>query len=126
MFCCLRSTTDFEIRFVRLLEKLTNGSTVEINYTGTSLLYRPGTMRGGKMESFDCGEERAIGYFLEPLLAVLPFSKLPVDLLLTGITNSEQDITVDTLRTVTIPLMKRFGMEDGLEVKVRRARGPWW
>ena len=28
------ATTDFEVNFLRLLEKVTNGTTIEINYTG--------------------------------------------------------------------------------------------
>lgn len=28
--------SDFEVNFLRLLEKVTNGSTIEINYTGWS------------------------------------------------------------------------------------------
>ena len=33
---------DFEASFLRLLEKITNGSAVEINYTGTSIYFQPG------------------------------------------------------------------------------------
>ena len=37
---------NFEASFLRLLEKLTNGSAVEINYTGTSVFYQPGIVYG--------------------------------------------------------------------------------
>ena len=30
-------------------------------------------------------------------------------------------LQVDVIRTVTLPLLRRFGVEDGLELKVRRA-----
>ncbi|CAF1606822.1 unnamed protein product, partial [Didymodactylos carnosus] len=41
---------DFEISLLRLLEKLTNGSVVDINATGTSLYYAPGALNGGQVE----------------------------------------------------------------------------
>lgn len=47
-----------------------------------------------------------------------PFAKKPFALTLTGVTNNEQDPSVDVLRTVTLPLIRRFGVEDGLELKV--------
>ena len=35
-----------EISFLRLLEAVTNGSHIEISYTGTTLVYRPGLITG--------------------------------------------------------------------------------
>ena len=32
---------DYEASFLRLLEKITNGSVIEINYTGTFFFYSP-------------------------------------------------------------------------------------
>ena len=37
-----------EAGFIRLLDKLTNGSKIEVNETGTSLSYQPGSLLGGK------------------------------------------------------------------------------
>ncbi|KAJ3077405.1 rRNA-processing endoribonuclease [Podochytrium sp. JEL0797] len=96
---------DYEVSFLRLLEKVTNGSHLEISYTGSSLLYKPGVITGGKI-SHDCPNSRAIGYFLEPLIAIAPFAKTPFHLTLNGITNDNVD--VDTLRTVTLPTLKKF------------------
>jgi RNA 3'-terminal phosphate cyclase-like protein len=108
---------DFEISFVRLIEKLTNGCSIEINYTGTSVLYKPGAIIGGVV-SHDCGNERSISYFLEGLIALAPFAKKPFCVTLTGITNDPIDVSVDTIRTVTLPQLKRFGIDDGAELKV--------
>ena len=47
-----------------------------------------------------------------------PFAKKPFALTMTGVTNNEQDPSVDVLRTVTLPLVRRFGVDDGLELKV--------
>lgn len=64
--------------------------------SGTSIVYKPGVIIGGKV-SHDCGTSRAIGYFLEPLIALGPFSKNPMNITLNGITNDNVDISVSTL-----------------------------
>jgi len=48
---------------------------------------------GGKIQH-DCPTSRAIGYFLEPLIALAPFSKLPFEITMMGITNNNLDISV--------------------------------
>ncbi|KAJ3333069.1 hypothetical protein HDU93_008801 [Gonapodya sp. JEL0774] len=112
---------DYEVSFLRLLEKVTNGSVIEISYTGTSVHYRPGVITGGDVEHA-CPTSRAIGYFLEPLVALAPFSKLPFELALTGITNDNVDPSVDMIRTALLPVLRRFGggLEAGLELQIKK------
>ena len=55
---------DYEASFLRLLEKMTNGSTIEINHTGTMVTYHPGIISGGTIRH-ECPNSRGIGYFLE-------------------------------------------------------------
>jgi len=102
-----------------LLDKLCNGTRVDINHTGTVVKYKPGLLIGGKI-THDCPPSRAIGYFLEAIICMAPFAKKPFALTLTGVTNNEQDPSVDVLRTVTLPLIRRFGVEDGLELKISK------
>ena len=88
----------FEASFIRLLDKLTNGTHVEINETGTSLFFRPGLIVGGSVEH-DCGGDgpssRSAGWFLEGIAALGPFSKRPIFLSLTNcITNDDMDTSV--------------------------------
>ncbi|KNC79548.1 18S rRNA biogenesis protein RCL1 [Sphaeroforma arctica JP610] len=104
------------------MDKLTNGSLIEIGYTGTSLLFRPGVLSIRRKIEHDCGTSRAIGYFLEPIIALAPFAKSDLNLTLTGITNDDIDPSVDILRTVSLPLLKRFGVDDSVVLKVN-ARG---
>ena len=60
-----------EASFVRLIDKLTSGSRIEINETGTTLRYSPGFLAGGAVEH-DCGTSgRPVGWFLD---AVLPLA----------------------------------------------------
>jgi RNA 3'-terminal phosphate cyclase-like protein len=47
-----------------------------------------------------------------------PFAKNPCDITLHGITNGVDEVTVDLLRTATLPHLKLFGVEDGVELKV--------
>ena len=43
----------------------------------------------------------------------------PLSITLKGITNDHLDPSIDVIRTVTLPLLKRLGVEDnGLELKV--------
>jgi RNA 3'-terminal phosphate cyclase-like protein len=49
--------TDYEANFLRLIDKMTNGSKIEINETGTTLKYVPGFILGGKVQH-DCGNSR--------------------------------------------------------------------
>ncbi|KAH6596470.1 hypothetical protein BASA50_005174 [Batrachochytrium salamandrivorans] len=110
---------EYEASFLRLLEKMTNGSNIEINYAGTGVTYHPGIIAGGKI-THECPPSRSIGYFLEPLIALAPFAKVPLELTLTGITNDNVDISVDLVRTLLLPQLNKFGIEDGVELKISK------
>jgi len=110
---------DFEACLLRLLEKITNGCVVKINPTGTSLKYVPGLLMGGDF-SHDTPVTRSMGYYLEVLVALAPFGREPLSVSLTGITNDDQDLSVDIIRVVTLPLYKKFGFEGEATLKVKR------
>ena len=118
--CLIRATTDYEVSLLRLLEKITNGSTIEISYTGTTLLLHPGLLPGGSY-THTCPLTRPIGYFLETLLTLAPFGKRPLDVKLEGITGEEgKDMSVDMIRTVGLPTLHLFGVVEGLELQIKR------
>lgn len=110
---------EFEASFLRLMDKLTNGTKIEVSETGTALVYIPGLLVGGQCEH-DCSNERSIGYFLEGIIPLAPFCKKPLKVLLSGVTNDKYDITVDTIKFVTIALMKKFGIDEGLDLKINK------
>jgi RNA 3'-terminal phosphate cyclase-like protein len=111
---------DYEINLIRLVEKMTNGTVIRINHTGTSLDYVPGILAGGSVVH-DCNG-RGIGYFLSLAILLAPFCKKPLNLTLRGITNDNVDITVDSVRTVLLPQLKHFGIDDvELSIKKRGA-----
>ena len=128
-----------EISFLRLLEAVTNGSHIEISYTGTTLLYRPGLVTGSAPGSgatggvikheLPAGCERGISYFLIPLCLLAPFSKAPVNVLFTGpgvITSATPggDISADSVRTAILPLYANFGISTKLEIRITRRSNP--
>ncbi|XP_068190758.1 RNA 3'-terminal phosphate cyclase-like protein isoform X1 [Antennarius striatus] len=116
---------DFEASFIRLLDKVTNGSRIEINQTGTVLFYQPGLLSGGTVEH-DCHTQRSIGYYLEAILMLAPFMKTPLKATLRGVTNGPTDPTVDLLKSTALPLMKKFGIDgEGFDLKVvKRGMAP--
>ncbi|CAM9300121.1 unnamed protein product [Choristocarpus tenellus] len=131
-FMCSFRTLDWqmgilghEAAFLRLVDKLTNGTKVEINETGTTLKFKPGYMVGGQA-THECGTGRSIGWFIEGIIPLALFSKTPVCLTVSGITNDDLDLSVDALKAVTLPLLKRFGIAEdgGLELKVKRRGSP--
>lgn len=106
-----------EVSFLRLLEKMTEGTRVEISYSGTALLFHPGTLAGGTFTHV-CPVGRGVGWFLEPLLGVAAFGKKDLVLTLKGVTTNGRDVSVDTLRTSGLPHLAMFLEKDGLELKV--------
>ncbi|TRM62629.1 RNA 3'-terminal phosphate cyclase/enolpyruvate transferase [Schizophyllum amplum] len=114
---------DYEISLLRLLEKLTNGTVIEISVTGTAILVKPGIIAGGAL-THDCPLSQAIGYYLEPIIMLAPFAKKPVQLTLRGVTTDGKNLSVDILRTVTLPHLQLFGISDGVELRIKKRGSP--
>lgn len=102
---------DFEISFLRLLENVTNGSVIEISYTGTTVIYKPGLIIGGSF-THNCPSSRTCGYYIEPMLYLAPFSKKKFSIVFHGITSSKQDPGLDFIRWGLLPVMEKFGVRD--------------
>lgn len=101
-----------EVSFLRLLDKLTNGTRISINETGTTVNFRPGMVVGGRLEH-DCAKGRAVGYYIEGVLPLCAFSKGGMELTLRGVTDNDVDVSLDALMASTLPVMGRFGPELG-------------
>ncbi|KAF2186952.1 18S rRNA biogenesis protein [Zopfia rhizophila CBS 207.26] len=130
-----------EVSFLRLLESITNGSTIEFSYTGTTLVYRPGLITGSAdglgasggvlRHELPAGCTRGISYFLIPLCLLAPFSKAQVNVIFHGpgvITSATPtgDVSVDTVRTAILPLFAQFSIERNIELRIlkRSCAGP--
>ncbi|KAG9511382.1 RNA 3'-terminal phosphate cyclase-like protein, partial [Fragariocoptes setiger] len=114
-----------ERNLLDLINKLTSStSVIEINKTGASVTFKPGTIHGGQI-THDCCNDRSISYYLEVLIYLGPFCKKPLVATLNGVTNDPIDPSVDALKVSSLPILKRFiGDHEGqkLELKVA-ARG---
>ncbi|KAJ5936133.1 hypothetical protein N7454_005431 [Penicillium verhagenii] len=128
-----------EISFLRLLEAVTNGSQMEISYTGTIVVYKPGLITGSAPGSGASGGmithelpsncNRGLSYYLIPLCLLAPFSKAPMKILFTGagvITSSTPtgDMSVDSVRTAILPLYNQFGMFNNVELRILKRSNP--
>ncbi|BGP28211.1 hypothetical protein JCM10295v2_007198 [Rhodotorula toruloides] len=113
----------YEVSFLRLVEKLTQGSKVEISYTGTSVLFHPGTIQHGQV-THQCPLERGVGWFLEPLLAIAPFGKKDLSLTLRGVTTDGRDASVDVVRTSGLPHLAMFLDKEGVELRITKRGHP--
>jgi RNA 3'-terminal phosphate cyclase len=60
---------------------------------GTTILVKPGIIAGGSIVH-DCPLARSVGYFLEAMVMLAPFSKRPMHLTLRGVTTDDKDLSV--------------------------------
>lgn len=132
-----------EISFLRLLESVTNGSSMQISYTGTTITYHPGLITGtiagqGAVEGDVIEHQlpatctRGVTYYLLPLCLLAPFSKAHMNVRFSGpgvITSSTEtgDPSVDSFRTAILPIFGLFGIPPArieLRVLQRSCAGP--
>lgn len=100
---------DYEVSLLQLVEKLSNGTVVEINETGTRLRMLPGVLIGGRVVH-ECGASRSIGWFMESVLLLAVFARRPTWITLKGTTNDGMDPGVDVFRQTTLPLLRSLGV----------------
>ncbi|PAV88894.1 hypothetical protein WR25_07479 [Diploscapter pachys] len=110
--------SNYESKLISLLEKLCNGTKVEINQTGTQVRFRPGMISGGVV-NFDCGTQKCISYFLEPVILLSPFCKTPVVVKLKGITNHPGELSVNAMKACWLKVYNKFVLNDEkLDLKI--------
>ena len=83
----------YEVCLLKLIDKVTNGSMVNINHTGTKLIFRPGiiTNNDGVPFEYQCDLERSISYYMEPLIMIGLMGKAKLQGTLYGNTNDNTD-----------------------------------
>ncbi|KAL7479582.1 hypothetical protein ACHAW6_005309, partial [Cyclotella cf. meneghiniana] len=105
---------EHEASFLRLIDRMTNGTKIEINATGTQLRFKPGVLLGGTVEHHcPTGEgARSVSWYLEGIMPLAPFGKEPLELTLSGITDGTSDVdpSVDYLSASFLPLYIKFGV----------------
>lgn len=125
----------YEASFLRLICKVTAGSELAIDATGTAFSLRPGVLRGvhsnadaagrgsasasaasASPVTHSCHAGRGVAYFLEPLVLLSAFSRFRMHVLLKGVTDAHPlDPSVDLLRLEMLPL---------LQTLLKKAGGP--
>ncbi|XP_039450362.1 probable RNA 3'-terminal phosphate cyclase-like protein [Culex pipiens pallens] len=111
---------EYETDLLKLMDKVTNGTRIKVDRSGCSFQYVPGLLNGGAFQH-DCCPERGIGYYLDVLLALGPFCKTPLDVTLTGVTNSPESPSVDHIKGAAFGALKRFLLDgEGLELTIRK------
>uniref|UniRef100_A0A8C4R9H0 RNA 3'-terminal phosphate cyclase-like protein n=1 Tax=Eptatretus burgeri TaxID=7764 RepID=A0A8C4R9H0_EPTBU len=113
--------SEHEASLLRLLEKVTNGTRIEINSTGTRLFVSPGSLDGGLVEHW-CPVGRSVGYWLEFLLCLAPFCRRPLRATLRGVTNGADSPSADLMKATVRPALAAFGLDEGFDIQVL-ARG---
>lgn len=104
-----------EVRYLELIGRITTGSIVDINESGTRLEFTPGVIMnnpGHGHIAFDCGTERSLGYYLEGILPLVIFGKNKLNMTLKGASHSEADNGLDSVIYAQIPILKKFGVEN--------------
>lgn len=108
---------EHEIKFLELLTQLTQGTIVEISDSGTEVKFTPGVIRGGNVD-FECGSKYGIAYYLEPLIVLLPYAKLPTRLTLTGLTADRTENGMDSLKYFYDSLLQSINLSSILTIKI--------
>ena len=114
---------DHEVSFLRLIESVTNGSTIEISYTGTTVLFKPGIIVGGSL-THNCPNSKPVGYFIEPMLYLAPFSKKKFSIVFRGITASNTDAGLDAIKWGLLPILEKFGVRECALHTLKRGSPP--
>lgn len=114
---------DYEISFLRLMESVTNGSQIEISFTGTTVIYRPGIIIGGS-HTHNCPNSKPVGYFVEPLLYIAPFSKKKFSIIFRGITASHSDAGIEAIKWGLLPILEKFGVRECALHTLKRGSPP--
>jgi RNA 3'-terminal phosphate cyclase-like protein len=114
--------TEYEVSFLKLVERITNGTKIEISKTGTILKFYPGVITNnyGDILEFQCDNSRCLTYYLEGIIPISLYGKESLQIILKGVTNNDQDISVDTFKNVTCPLLAKCVIGDKVEFDIQK------
>lgn len=102
-----------QLKFLELLNLMMKGNKMEVYQEGRGFKYHPGILTGGKV-NFSVDQTRGISYYLLPILLIAGFCKQSLSLSLEGVTNHPIDPSIDMLRLITLPLLMKFGVPQGV------------
>jgi RNA 3'-terminal phosphate cyclase-like protein len=114
--------TEYEISFLKLIEKITNGTKIEISKTGTIMKFSPGVITNnyGDDFEFECHNSRSLTYYLEGIVPIAMYGKESLNCTLYGVTNDNTDISVDTFKSVTCGLLQKLVIGDTISLDIKK------
>lgn len=115
--CINPGVKEHEVKFLELLTELTQGSVVEISDSGADVSFSPGIIKGGTFD-FYCGSKYCIAYFVEPLLLMIPFSKLPTKITFSGLTEDSLGLGMDSFKYFYDAFLKSIDLQKNITVKI--------
>lgn len=107
---------------LNLIQKITNGTEVNINKTGTRLILKPGIIdsaEGAPIEH-NCDLKRSITYYLECVVLLGIFGKQSLNLTLMGNTDDSIDQSIDSFKSSMKYLLDQFGASNSLDIQVKK------
>jgi RNA 3'-terminal phosphate cyclase-like protein len=107
---------------LKLIEKVTNGSEININKTGTRLILKPGIIdsNDGLPIEHDCHLSRSIVFYLECVVMLAIFGKTNLNLTLNGNTDDQIDQSIDSFKNVVLFLLNQFGASNTLDISIKK------
>jgi RNA 3'-terminal phosphate cyclase-like protein len=112
-----------EAAYAKLLAELTNGSSFNVNETGTSVTLHPGTIRGGRV-AMQVAPTVHLVSLLQHVAPLAAFAKTPFDITLEGGITDGTHLNPDYFRCVTLPLLEKFGLVGAQFEAPRRGCAP--
>jgi RNA 3'-terminal phosphate cyclase-like protein len=74
-------------------------------------VYHPGIIIGGDVVH-NCHESKPVGYYIESMLFLAPFSKKKFSIVFKGVTSSKGDAGAEGIRWGLLPVMEKFGVRE--------------
>ncbi|GJQ10795.1 hypothetical protein GpartN1_g2586.t1 [Galdieria partita] len=108
-----------EISLLRLLDRITSGTQLQLDEAQRLITVQPGVLIGGNF-THHCSTCRGLTYYLEFLALLAPYCKRPLEVTLTGVTAHPLDTTVDTFQNVTISLLRKLGLGKDCSLKIKK------
>ena len=102
---------------------MSNGSKLILSKKGDSVKFQPGIIINNDSRdlTFDCGESRAIPYYIEFLALIALFGKTDLEITFTGITNDNIDVSIDSLASSLPNIIEKFNLTNKhIVIKVNR------
>ena len=114
--------TDYEVNLLKFIVRLTQETRLEILPNKTQVTLHPGVILGGSF-SHEVPTSRCITYLIEAAVILLPFAKYKSTITFVGATQHPIDLSLDTMRTVSLRWLQLFGVLASLSL-VRRGAPP--